>query len=689
MNLDDFYLDLQNSVNARAAVDNDYTSMAFMAEVSERFAEAGEVEDFTVLQFEGSGQRNKKLAVNAYDMDDADESVSLAVLLHSNSDSIDVVTATDAKKRLSALENFLSEAVSGQFTAGREESSAAYQLAAGLHNRGRAVSRYRLYLVTNGRLSDRIKQVPSSILNGVPVDFHLWDLQRLHQVQESQQGREALEINLTKWVPEGLPILEISGDSTDFATYMAAVPGALVADLYAQYGSRLLEGNVRSFLSGRGKVNKGIKTTILSEPEMFMAYNNGITATATGLTRTSDGLRATSLVDLQIVNGGQTTASLFYVARENAKSSVLSDVFVPMKLVVVDPEKAVDLVPKISRFANSQNRVSEADFFSNSPFHIRLEELSRRLLVPARPGVNYHTKWYYERTRGQYLNERNKLATADANKFLATYPRSQVFTKTDAAKYVVSWDQKPHIVSAGAQKNFVAFAESAAKIWETSNEEINEQYFRDLVAKAIMYEEIRRCVAKADWYDKGYLANIVTYTMSKLAFEIGRQVPGRHLNFAAIWQQQSLSEATVTTALSVGKLVSDALTSPTRRVANVTEWAKSAACWETVRTEAFELPEGFTRELVDSSVRTEAKSASKATQRIDNGIDIQTQVLSTTKEEWESLRTFALANRVAGPTDLGILDVVTGRKNGFPSERQSARLMATLSKAREKGFSDF
>jgi hypothetical protein len=689
MNLDDFYLDLQNTVNARAAVDNDYTSMAFMAEVSERFAEAGEVEDFTVLQFEGSGQRNKKLAVNAYDMDDADESVSLAVLLHSNSDSIDVVTATEAKKRLSALENFLSEAVSGQFTVGREESSAAYQLAADLHHRGRAVSRYRLYLVTDGRLSDRIKEVPSSILNGVPVDFHLWDLQRLHQVQESQQGREALEINLTKWVPDGLPILEISGDSTDFATYMAAVPGALVADLYAQYGSRLLEGNVRSFLSGRGKVNKGIKTTILSEPEMFMAYNNGITATATGLTRTSDGLRATSLVDLQIVNGGQTTASLFYVARENAKSSVLSDVFVPMKLVVVDPEKAVDLVPKISRFANSQNRVSEADFFSNSPFHIRLEELSRRLLVPARPGVNYHTKWYYERTRGQYLNERNKLATADATKFLATFPRGQVFTKTDAAKYAVSWDQKPHVVSAGAQKNFVAFAESVAKIWETSNEEINEQYFRDLVAKAIMYEEIRRSVAKADWYDKGYLANIVTYTMAKLAFEIGRQVPGRHLNFAAIWQKQSLSEAMMTTALSAGKLVSDSLTSPTRRVANVTEWAKSSACWETVRTAAFELPESFKRELIDSSVRAEAKSASKAAQRIDSGIDIQTQVLSTTKEEWESLRTFALANRVAGPTDIGILDVVTGRKNGFPSERQSARLIATLSKAREKGFSDF
>lgn len=689
MDLNEFHADLKNTVNARAAVDNDYTSMAFMAEVSERFAEAGEVENFTVLQFEGSGQRNRKLSVNAFDLDDADESVSLGVLLYSTSDSIDVVSATDAKKRLAALENFLAEAVSGQFTNGREESSAAYQLAEDLHRRGRAVARYRLYLITNGRLSDRMKDVPSSELNGVPIDFHLWDLQRLHQVQVSQQGRKALEINLTTWIPAGLPILEISGDSSDFATYMAAVPGALVADLYAQFGSRLLEGNVRSFLSGRGKVNKGIKTTILSEPEMFMAYNNGITATATGLVRSTDGQRATSLIDLQIVNGGQTTASLFYVARENGKSSILNDVFVPMKLVVVDPRKAVDLVPKISRFANSQNRVSEADFFSNSPFHIRLEELSRRQLVPARPGVSYQTKWYYERTRGQYLNERNKLATLDANKFVATHPRSQVFTKTDAAKYVVSWDQKPHVVSSGAQKNFVAFAESVARIWETSDDEINGQYFRDLVAKAIMYEEIRRSVAKADWYDKGYLANIVTYTMAKLAFEIGRQAPGKHFNFAATWQEQSLSEVTLTTALAVAKLVSNSLTSPTRRVANVTEWAKSQACWEVVRTMPSPLPADFLSELVDSSIQLEARNDSKAIQKIDNGIDAQKQVFSTTKEEWESLRAFAVANRVAGPTDIGILDVVTGRKSGFPSERQSARLIATLLKARAKGFTDF
>src|ERR1022692_435744 len=146
-----------------------------------------------------------------------------------------------------------------------------------------------------------------------------------------------------------------------------------------------------------------------------------------------------------------------------------------------------DVVPDISRFANSQNKVSEADFFSNSPFHVRLEELSRRILTPARPGVTYQSKWFYERARGQYASEKAKLGkSAEEKKFAATFPRTQVITKTDAAKYAVSWARKPHLVSAGAQKNFFAFANEIADKWESSSESFNESYFKDLVGQAIL-----------------------------------------------------------------------------------------------------------------------------------------------------------------------------------------------------------
>ena len=686
MNLEEFTEDVRNTVNARAAVENDYTSMSFMAEIGERFAESGEVENLTVMQFEGTGSRNRKLAIHGFDLDDDDGSVALAVLLHSDSQEFVTVTAAEAKKRFAWLESFLSDALTGAFIGGREESSAAYQVAEDLRKRGGAVSRYRLYLVTNGRLSDRAKSFPSSTIGGVSVDYHLWDMRRLHQMHESQEGREALGIDLTHWMKDGLPVLKIGRETSDFATYLAAVPAAVVAELYGQHGSRLLEGNVRSFLSGRGKVNKGIKSTILAEPEMFLAYNNGITATATGVTLSSDGQRATSLMDLQIVNGGQTTASLFYVAREAGNARLLDDVFVPMKLVVVEPEPAVDLVPKISRYANSQNRVSEVDFFSNSPFHVRLEALSRRLLAPAMPGSTYQTKGYYERTRGQYLNERNKLGAVDAAKFLATYPRAQVITKTDMAKFVVSWEQKPHVVSSGAQKNFVVFAEGVTKIWQTTNDDINEGYFKDLVAKAIMFGEVRRLVSNADWYDRGYLANIVAYTLAKVSFEIGRQAPDQCFNFSAVWLQQALPEAMKKTFVEVAEKVASKLTSPQRRVANVTEWAKSPSCWDSVRDEPMALGPEFITQLVSASAQLDTKSATRAVQKIDNGIEVQTRMLSIPPEQWESVRQFAIEKRLVGPTDVGILDLVTRRKRGLPTERQCARLFAVLGKVEQNGY---
>ena len=242
-------------------------------------------------------------------------------------------------------------------------------------------------------------------------------------MHESTLGREELTIDLTEWAPTGIPALKASAADGDTTTYLCVLPARLIADLYGRYGGRLLQGNVRSYLSNRGKVNRGIRETVMSKPELFLAYNNGITATATGVEVTSSSI--TKVTDLQIVNGGQTTASLFYAQRDSKRRSQFDEAYVQAKLVVVSPELAQELVPNISRFANSQNKVNEADFFSNSPFHVRLEELSRRILTPPRPGVTYQSKWFYERTRGQYANEKAKLGnSAEEKKFAATYPRN-------------------------------------------------------------------------------------------------------------------------------------------------------------------------------------------------------------------------------------------------------------------------
>ena len=689
MELEDFYRDLRNSVNTKAALENDYRSSAFMGEVSERLAESEEVENLTVMHFEGAGSRNRKMAVQGFDLGDEDGSIALAVLLFQDTEDISTVSPAEARKSLQMLENYLSEAVSAKFNEGREESSAAFDLATDLQHRGRVVTRYRLYLITDGQMSERLRALPSGELNGVRIDYHIWDVQRLHQVHQSQQGREELEIDLTEWIPNGLRALKISGESNDFATYLAAVPGIVIAELYGRFGSRLLEGNVRSFLSARGKVNKGIRSTVLSEPEMFLAYNNGITATATGVTAQSDGSIITHIRDLQIVNGGQTTASLFYIERDDGKNAKFEDVVVQMKLVVVNPDRAIELVPNISRYANSQNKVSEADFFSNSPFHVRMEELSRRVLAPAKPGVNFQTKWFYERTRGQYLNEKSKLSTAEARKFQTTYPRLQLITKTDAAKYEVSWSMKPQIVSSGAQKNFAAFAGEVASKWESSDSQFNEVYFRKLVAKAILFGETRRLIAHASWYQSGYLANIVTYTLAKLALEIERQGSGKTLDFSAIWSAQALSEELSEVCMTIAFAVFESLTSSSRRIVNVTEWAKTEDCWRAVQQVKIGLDDSFLHTLasLDSQI-AESKNAA-ITQRLDNGIDAQRRVIEVGAEKWNALLDFCVERNLISPTDSGILEVVTGRKRGIPSERQSARALEILDRARKDGFTNF
>ena len=102
---------------------------------------------------------------------------------------------------------------------------------------------------------------------------------------------------------------------------------------------------------------------------MFFAYNNGIAATATEVDteQTPEGLVITRIKDLQIVNGGQTTASIanaVLTARKNEFID-LERIKVPMKISVLDHDMSEKIIPKISEYSNSQNKVDASDFFSN------------------------------------------------------------------------------------------------------------------------------------------------------------------------------------------------------------------------------------------------------------------------------------------------------------------------------------
>lgn len=685
MNTEDFRTTLINSVEVRAAQDGLYSSEAFIAEVAERLADAEEIEHLETLSFDDRGSKGRRLRVNGFDLDDSDGSIALAVLDFDGGPGTPTISSTEAEKLLQSVRYFLEASLDGSFFEGREESTLAYQLATDLRNRGRNVTRYRFYLVSDRSLTGR-KTLQTEPLGTIPTETHIWDITRLHQVAESAQGREALELDLTEWMPNGLDTLRVSDSSQEFDTYLAAVPGAVVADLYQRHGSRLLEGNVRSYLSNRGKVNKGIRETVATKPERFLAFNNGISATATGVDLKNG--RIVRITDLQIVNGGQTTASLFYVRRDarDPAQKALTDVYVQMKLVVVQPEEATEMIPLISRYANSQNKVSEADFFSNSPFHVRLADLSQRVLAPPKPGVNFQTKWFYERTRGSYQNEKNKRSVSDQKKFDAEFPRNQVITKTDAAKYEVTWHMQPHVVSGGAQKNFLAFANLVGEEFSKSDASFNELYWKELVAKAILFNAVRKAIAAADWYDRGYLANLTTYSIAKFAYEVGRQHKGASFDLGRIWAKQEVPKEVLTECVAIGERVLAVLNDPNRPVLNVTEWAKNRKCWERVRELHYEFSSNFTSALADRSEIAKRKTEAAATQKVDNGIAAQAAVVQMPPEEWRDIENFAKVNRLLTDKEAGILMYVTGRKVGFPSERQSAVLLELLERCKSRGY---
>ena len=684
MNIEDFYGDLRNLVSMRAATDGAYTSEAYMSEVAERLVDAEEVTQFQVLTFAGLGKKRRKLAVNGYDLDDGDESVALAVVHYRGSDRLRTITYTEALDSLKALRSFLDEAMSGDFTEDREPSAPEYQLATSLKGKGKAVSRFRLYLVSDSELSGSARAVESSELNGVPVEYHIWDVKRLQQVHESAQGREELEIDLTEWVAGGVPALEITDSAGDLRTFLAALPGRMVAELYAKYGSRLLEGNVRSFLSLRGRTNQGIRKTILNEPANFLAYNNGISATATSAEVVNG--RIVRLRDLQIVNGGQTTASLFYVHKD-VQSADLSNVHVQMKLVVVEPEVAGEMIPLISRFTNSQNTVSEADFFSNHPFHVRMEELSKKVLAPARSGVNFQTKWYYERTRGQHQNEHNKRTGSERKKFDAEYPKSQLITKTDAAKFEVSWGMAPHQVSAGAQKNFRAYAEMIAKDFNKSDAKFNEPYFKDLVAKAILFQNVRAAISKSSWYESGqYLANLTTYAIAKLAFELGHQDQARGFSLGSIWERQEVSHVVLDETVGIARKVLKVLTDDSRPFQNVTEWAKRQQCWDEVKAVRHQFSEEFTEECNLSYIATIKNEGPTVATRFDPAVSSGIHVRNIDRMTWAAIDRFVREKKLANRDDLRVLDKMSNGSNYFPFAAEATQLLRIYVAAEGAGF---
>lgn len=385
--------------------------------------------------------------------------------------------------------------------------------------------------------------------------------------------------------------------------------------------------------------------------------------------------------NFQIVNGGQTTASIHAALRN--KEADLDRVFVQMKLSIVNSDKALQIVPKITEYANTQNRVSAADFFSNHPFHIRMEEFSRRLYAPSKDGTFRQSKWFYERARGQYQDARGHLTRAERRRFDREYPRAQMFTKTDLAKFVNVWRDRPEVVSKGAQKNFADFASFIGGEWKKHRNDFNEMYFREAIAKAIVFRSVERLVTKQPWYQGGYRANVVAYAIAKLARDVGQR--NQSINFERIWENQSIAPGLRDALVVSAKAAHDVIVDPPDRMRNVTEWAKQQACWHRVMGLHVTWPQALVTELASANERNEARRSAVKDQRMLNGIEAQTVVVQAGSAFWSDVRVWGMSRGLLSRDDQVLLDIAISMPARVPSARQSVRTIGILHRLREEG----
>ena len=657
---------------------------AFMETVAAELVETGFTEGFELCHYRPP---QGGIRVDGYWFND-EGNLDLFVADFDSRAELASLTKTELEVTFKRLSKFFEASIDRDLAVDLEVTSPGYGLAKQISDRRGSISSLNLILLSERTLSGTVQSLPEGDVAGIPTSYHVWDISRLHRQRSSRSHKEPLDLDFAQMFGKGIASLPAHLGADAYQSFLMVMPADFLATLYGKFGARLLEQNVRTFLQARGSVNKGIRATILNEPEMFFAYNNGVTATAQRVeTETTDsGLVITKVVDLQIVNGGQTTASLFHTRKRDKAD--LSRIFVQMKLSVIDSQQSEMVVPKISEYANTQNRVNAADFFSNHPFHVRMEGFSRRIWAPAQKGATRETRWFYERARGQYADAQSQLTPAQQRRFKAEHPKPQMFTKMDLAKFENVWDDHPRWVNLGSQKNFARYAARIGKEWEKSSDTFNEFYFQRAVARGLIFRATERIVSAQPWYNGGYRANIVAYTLAILS-DITKHIKGS-IDFLEIWNTQMAGSVLEKAIAIVSREVNDDITKPPPGISNISEWCKKEACWTRIqaRTEAINnlLPQEFYDQLVSNDDQIATARSAKKTQRIDNGIEAQRKVLSIPSDEWGRIHRLLLERHIITPKEEGVLKVAMQIPDKIPTERQSLVLLEVLDKGRHEGI---
>lgn len=676
--------ELSQQVTVRAAAGTgDFTESAFADVVTEYLEDAGAIDGFEPCAYKNRGVRVDGFFFNV----EEEATLDLFVVDYRGHTARGTLTRTESELIFKRVETFFERSLVARNIDAMESSHPAYQLALSILEQADGIRKVRYVLLTDAALSDRVKQIAPRREGGREWAYRIWDINAFCKLATTGEPEE-IAIDFPEMFGRPLLCLPANQGTDRVVSYLTVIPGDWLSAIYDRFGGRLLEQNVRTFLQNRGKVNKGIHRTIVEEPGMFFAFNNGISATAAEAdVQMRNGVaELRSVRRLQIVNGGQTTASIYNVTKK-VKDASVGAIRVQMKLSVVKEDAVDEIVPKISEYANTQNRISDADLFSSHPFHVRIEGIAARTPAPAVGGSQIQTYWFYERARGQYLNQQTYLSRSKREEFQLRHPRNQVLTKTDLAKVLNTFERKPATVSKGAQKNFADFAAyiGGRDAWQGKQQNFNPAWYRDAVAKTIVFRELEQLVQQAPWYAQGYRANIVTYAIALVIDKIVQS--GRALNFDRIWQRQTMGEGLKAELLGVAEKVLTRIVAAAKEggVSNVTEWCKRPACWDDLRSRvSVSLPPEA--ELITRSEARQGEREGREDQKLTNEAEAQMQAVARGGEYWKKMLIWAERSPAVAPSEMELLRLAAQLPRKVPSGPQAIRLVQIEAKALGEGF---
>jgi hypothetical protein len=672
--LEEFHQDFIQSILSDSESRGIMKAQSFFELVCEDLMQVGDLTNhYEMAEFIKTG-----CEVYGYDYDEDRRIFTLINFQFFQDDTIETLTKQQVNTKFKRLKKFAELSFDGLYYE-LEETSDAYSLAYNIYRltHNKLIDKFRLLILTDGKMTKTISRIPNDSIEGTECEHQIIDINYLFSIFKSENSSGSYEIELN------IPYLEVQSTSSEYKSYLGILDGEQLFNIYDEYGQKLLEQNVRTFLQFRGGVNKGIRNTIQYKPEMFFAYNNGITATATQV-ETKNG-HITKIRDFQIVNGGQTTSAI-YAAKKNSKLDI-SSVSVQMKLSVVNNiEKKNEFVSSVSQYANTQNKVNKSDFFSNSPFHKEMKDYSKRVWVSTRGGSQRRTHWFYERVRGEYLNEQAYLTQAKKNQFQIENPKNQLIEKTFLAKSENSWGRKPHIVSKGAQYSFEEFANSVTDTLEKNELAITENYYKDAVSRVILFRATEKIVSKSSWYENAFRAQTVAYSIALLSESIKKRK--LFLDFSRIWDEQRLPTELQELMKVITKKVYERITNPPPGTANIAQWCKKEQCWNDVRGIEVELSPLKKMVITTEEAKYEQKSGKKQ-KELDNGIEIQAFVVQTNIELWVQLFAYYSSNNIYKTltiTQRDILKKYIDGKLSLPSEKQAKVLYSLYQRALKEGW---